>query len=154
MLSLLAFAMIATFMSLILTKRLSALVALILVPVAFALLGGFGSQLGLMMLNGIRELAPTAVMLLFAILYFGIMIDAGLFEPLVTRIVRMVRGDPVRILVGTAALALIVSLDGDGATTYMITVSAMLPLYRRLNLDVRKMACVIIMGGAVMNILP
>ncbi len=33
-------------------------------------------------------------------------------------------------------LALLVSLDGDGTTTYMITVSAMLPLYRHLELDV------------------
>ena len=28
----------------------------------------------------ISNLAPTGVMLMFAILYFGIMIDAGLFE--------------------------------------------------------------------------
>jgi CitMHS family citrate-Mg2+:H+ or citrate-Ca2+:H+ symporter len=51
-------------------------------------------------------------------------------------------------------LALVVSLDGDGATTYMITVAAMLPLYKHLKMDVRKMACIIIMSGAVMNILP
>jgi citrate-Mg2+:H+ or citrate-Ca2+:H+ symporter, CitMHS family len=153
-LALLAFAMVATFMMLIMTGRLSALVALMLVPVAFALLGGFAAGLGSMMLQGVRELAPTGVMLLFAILYFGLMIDAGLFDPLVERIVKVVAGDPLRVLVGTAVLALVVSLDGDGATTYMITVSAMLPLYRDLKLDVRKMACLIIMAGAVMNILP
>jgi CitMHS family citrate-Mg2+:H+ or citrate-Ca2+:H+ symporter len=154
MLSILGFAMVATFMTLIMTRRLSALVALVLIPIAFGLLGGFAAGLGSMMLNGIRELAPTGVMLLFAILYFGLMIDTGLFDPLVALIVKLVRGDPVRIIVGTAVLALVVSLDGDGATTYMITVSAMLPLYRHLQLDVRKMACVIIMAGAIMNVLP
>ncbi len=87
-----------------------------------------------MMLDGIRNLAPTGVMLMFAILYFGIMIDAGLFEPFVRRIVRVVHGDPVQIVIGTAVLALLVSLDGDGSTTYMITVAAMLPLYRRLGI--------------------
>src|SRR4051794_35442629 len=46
---------------------------------AFALIGGFGGSMGPMMLDGIRNLAPTGVMLLFAILYFGVMIDAGLF---------------------------------------------------------------------------
>lgn len=154
MLSLLAFGMVACFMALIMTKRLSALVALMLVPTAFGLLGGFGAELGDMMLAGVEALAPTGIMLLFAILYFGLMIDAGLFDPLTNAIIRAVQGDPVKILVGTGVLALIVSLDGDGATAYMITVSAVIPLYRQMNLDRRKMACIIIMAGAVMNILP
>src|SRR5687767_13266356 len=119
MLSILAFGMVATFMTLIMTKRLSALVALILVPTVFALLGGFAAGLGEMMLDVVRQLAPPGVMLLFAILYFGVMIDAGLFDPLIVRIVAFVGSDPVKILVGTAVLALLVSLDGDGTTTYM-----------------------------------
>lgn len=153
-LTLIAFAMVASFMALIMTKRVSALIALILVPTVFAVGAGFHAGLGDMMLDGVKSLAPTGVMLIFAILYFGLMIDVGLFDPLIKRIVSMVHGDPVRILMGTAVLALIVSLDGDGATTYMITVAAMLPLYKHLKMDVRKMACIIIMCGAVMNILP
>lgn len=153
-LTLIAFAMVATFMVLIMTKRVSALIALILVPTLFAVAAGFDAGLGDMMLEGVKNLAPTGVMLIFAILYFGLMIDVGLFDPLIKRIVSVVHGDPVRILVGTALLALIVSLDGDGATTYMITVAAMLPLYKHLKMDIRKMACIIIMSGAVMNVLP
>jgi CitMHS family citrate-Mg2+:H+ or citrate-Ca2+:H+ symporter len=154
MLALIAFGMVALFMILIMTKRLSAMTALVLVPTATAVLAGFASGLGPMMLTGIREVAPTGVMILFAILYFGIMIDVGLFDPLVAKIVSVVKGDPVRILLGTAVLALCVSLDGDGATTYIITVSAMLPLYAQMKLDVRKMACVIMLAGGAMNILP
>jgi CitMHS family citrate-Mg2+:H+ or citrate-Ca2+:H+ symporter len=153
-LTLLAFGMVITFMVLIMTKRLSPLIALILVPIAFGILGGFSPTLGAMMLEGIRNLAPTGVMLMFAILYFGIMIDAGLFEPFVQRIVRIVHGDPMKIVVGTAVLALLVSLDGDGSTTYMITVAAMLPLYRRLGIRPLILACVTMLAGGVMNILP
>jgi CitMHS family citrate-Mg2+:H+ or citrate-Ca2+:H+ symporter len=154
MLTILAYAMIIVFMFLIMTKRLPAMVALIVVPIAFGLIGGFGKALGPMMLTGIKNLAPTGVMLMFAILYFGIMIDAGLFDPIIRRIVRLVRGDPMKIVVGTAALAMLVSLDGDGATTYMITVSAMLPLYRRLGMNQLILACVIMLAGGVFNILP
>jgi CitMHS family citrate-Mg2+:H+ or citrate-Ca2+:H+ symporter len=146
--------MVAAFMTLIMTRRLSALAALILVPTTVAVLAGFGPQLGPMMLSGIKDLAPTAVMLLFAILYFGVMIDAGLFEPLVRIIVRTVQGDPLRIMVGTVILALVVGLDGDGSTTYMITIVAMLPLFRRLGLDVRMLACLAIMASGVSNMLP
>ncbi|MBN8844138.1 MAG: CitMHS family transporter [Sphingomonadales bacterium] len=159
MLSILAFTMVATFMVLIMTKRISAMIALILVPLLFALLavplaGVDAAELGKMMMDGVKDLAPTGVMLVFAILYFGLMIDVGLFDPLIKAIVRVVDHDPVKILMGTAVLALIVSLDGDGATTYMITTAAMLPLYRHMKMDVRMAACIIIMAGAVMNVLP
>jgi len=154
MLTLLAFAMIVVFMALIMTKRMSVLTALILVPIAFALIGGFAREIGPMMLGGVRALAPTAVMLLFAILFFSVMIDVGLFEPIVQRVVRLVRGDPLRILVGTSVLTLLISLDGDGSTTYLIVTSALLPLYQRLGLSRLMLASVIMQAGGVMNILP
>ncbi|HEY5755093.1 MAG TPA: CitMHS family transporter [Steroidobacter sp.] len=154
MLAILAFTMVATFMTLIMTKRLSALVALILVPTLFAVGMGFSAGLGEMMIAGVRDLAPTGVMLIFGILYFGLMIDAGLFDPLIKLIVRLAHGDALRITIGTVVLALLVSLDGDGTTTYMITTAALLPLYRHMKMDVRIMACLIIMSSAVMNLLP
>ena len=103
--TLLAYAMIVVFMVLVMSGRVSALIALILVPLAFGALAGFGGDLGKMSLDGIRTLAPTGVLLLFAILYFGVMIDAGLFDPVVRLVLRAVKGDPVRIVVGTALLA-------------------------------------------------
>ena len=115
MLTFLGFAMVITFMYLIMTKRLSALIALILVPILFALFGGFAPKIGPMMLEGITKLAPTGVMLMFAILYFALMIDSGLFDPAVRKILKLVKGDPLKVSVGTAVLALVVSLDGDGA---------------------------------------
>ena len=76
MLTALAYGMVATFMTLIMTKRMSPLSALIVVPVAFGLLGGFGFDLGVMIVDGVSRIAPTGVMLMFAILYFAVMIDA------------------------------------------------------------------------------
>lgn len=154
MLTVLGFGMVLTFMYLIMSKRLSPLVALITVPILFALMGGFGSGINEMMLEGIKKIAPTGVMLMFAILYFGVMIDAGLFDPLVRVILRIVRGDPLKIVMGTAILALLISLDGDGSTTYMITVSAMLPLYRRLGMNALSMTCVTMLASGVMNLTP
>ena len=154
MLSILGFGMVITFMYLIMSKRLSPLVALITIPILFALIGGFGAGIDEMMLEGIKKIAPTGVMLMFAILYFGVMIDAGLFDPLVRVILRFVKGDPMKIVLGTAVLAMLISLDGDGSTTYMITVSAMLPLYQRLGMNALNMTCVTILAGGVMNLTP
>lgn len=155
MLTLLGFGMVITFMALIMTKRLSPMVALIVIPIIFAVVGGFGGpDLGPMMIDGVKTLAPTGVMLMFAILYFGIMIDAGLFDPIVRRIIAIVDGDPLKVVIGTAALAAFVSLDGDGSTTYMIVCASMLPLYRRLGMNALNLTCVTILAGGVMNLTP
>lgn len=155
LLMLLGYSMIVTFMVLIMTKRLSPMVALTLVPVIFALVAGFSHDaIGGMMIDGVKKLAPTGVMLMFAILYFGVMIDAGLFDPAVRLIVRLAGNDPLKIVVGTAILAAFVSLDGDGSTTYMITVAAMLPLYQRLGMSALNLTCVTMLAGGVMNMTP
>ncbi|WHA44001.1 CitMHS family transporter [Agrobacterium larrymoorei] len=154
MITILAYTMIAIFMVAIMTRTLSALIALILVPFLFGLLGGFGHELPAMMIDGIKSIAPTAVLLLFAIMYFGLMIDVGLFDPIVRLVVKICHGDPVRVIVGTTILSAIISLDGDGSTTYMLCVSAMMPLHRRLGLHPLILPLAILMPNSIMNIMP
>ncbi|MFE0504933.1 CitMHS family transporter [Peribacillus butanolivorans] len=154
MLSFLGFSMVAVFMYLIMTKRLTPLVALMLVPIVFGLIGGFAKGMGPMMVEGVKDIAPTAIMIFFAILYFGLMIDSGLFDPLIAQILKVVKGDPLKIVVGTAVLSMLVALDGDGTTTYMITVSSLLPLYKRLNMNPLILAAVAMLSMGVMNMTP
>ncbi|NEW75511.1 CitMHS family transporter [Streptomyces rhizosphaericus] len=154
MLTILGFVMIATFLVLIMMKKMSPMGALVLIPALFCVLVGKGAHLGDYVLEGVGDLAPTAAMLMFAIIYFGVMIDVGLFDPIVRLILRFCKADPMRVVVGTAILAAIVSLDGDGSTTFMITVSAMVPLYRRLKMSLVVMTGVAAMANGVMNTLP
>lgn len=146
--------MVATFMVLIMTRRLSALVALILVPLVFGVATGHGATLGAMALDGLGKLAPTATLLLFAVLFFAVMIDAGLFEPLVDRVLKFAGEDPLRVAIGTAAMATVVSLDGDGATTALITITAMLPVYRRLGMNPLILAVILASANTVVNLMP
>ncbi|MEV6249227.1 citrate:proton symporter [Streptomyces sp. NPDC051742] len=154
MLTVLGFAMIATFLVLIMMKKMSPIAALVLIPALFCVAVGQGAQLGDYVIEGVGKLAPTAAMLMFAIVYFGVMIDVGLFDPIVRGILRFCKADPVRVVVGTAVLAAIVSLDGDGSTTFMITVSAMYPLYKRLGMSLVVMTGVAATANGVMNTLP
>ncbi|MFG2653087.1 CitMHS family transporter [Streptomyces sp. NPDC048436] len=154
MLTILGFVMIATFLVLIMMKKMSPIAALVLIPALFCVFVGKGAHLGDYVLEGVGNLAPTAAMLMFAIVYFGVMIDVGLFDPIVRGILRFCKADPVRIVVGTALLAAIVSLDGDGSTTFMITVSAMYPLYKRLKMSLVVMTGVAATANGVMNTLP
>ncbi|GGW58209.1 CitMHS family transporter [Streptomyces caelestis] len=154
MLTILGFTMIATFLVLIMMKKMSPIAALVLIPALFCVFVGKGAKLGDYVLDGVTDLAPTAAMLMFAIVYFGVMIDVGLFDPIVRGILKFCKADPMRIVVGTAVLASIVSLDGDGSTTFMITVSAMYPLYKRLKMSLVVMTGVAAMANGVMNTLP
>ncbi|WEA46199.1 CitMHS family transporter [Priestia aryabhattai] len=154
MLALLGFLIIGLFLFLIMTNRLSVLIALVLVPTVFALIGGFGLEMGDMMLEGIIKVAPTGIMIVFAVLYFGLMIDTGLFNPMISKMLRLVKGDPLKVVVGTAIVTMLVSLDGDGASTFMITITALLPLYKRLKMNPLILSGVVALGAGVMNLAP
>lgn len=155
MLALLGFGMIVTFITLIQTKRLSPQSALTLIPIIFGLLAGATApELGEMITNGLREIAPTAILIMFGIMYFGIMFDVGLFNPLINKVLILAKGDPLRVIMGTCILTLIVALDGDGAATYLIVVGAMLPIYKRLNINPLILTCIIMLCVGIMHILP
>lgn len=154
MLAVLGFATIGLFLALTMTKRLSVLIALVLVPVAAAIIGGFAGDLGTLIADGMLTVAPVAIMITFALLYFSLMVDEGLFDPAIRRITTWAHGDPVKITVGTAVLTLLVALDGDGASTFLITVSALLPIYQRLGMRPLVLAGVVCLGAGVMNMVP
>ncbi len=103
------------------------------------------------MLDGLKEVAPSAALLLFAILFFGILIDAGLFDPLINKMMAFVKGDPVKIAIGTAIIAMTVALDGDGTTTHMITISAMLALYLRIGMNPLVLGTISLLSVSIMS---
>lgn len=150
----LGLAMVVTFMILIMTKRMSAIAALLVVPIVFGLLAGAGPNLGEMILKGVGQVAPTALMLSFAVLYFAIMMDAGLFDPLVNKVLAVVGEDPMRISLGTAVLAMLVSIDGDGTTTALIVITAFLPVYRRVGMNPLILATLLGLSNSLMNYVP
>jgi citrate-Mg2+:H+ or citrate-Ca2+:H+ symporter, CitMHS family len=153
MLALLGLATIAILLTVIMTKWMSPLIALILIPIVAALIGGFGWDTSKFVVSGIQSLAPVVGMFVFAILFFGIVTDAGMLDPIIDRILATVGTRPTRIVMGTALLALLVHLDGSGAVTFLITIPAMLPLYERLGIDKRILACAASLAAGV-NFLP
>ena len=154
LLTFLGFATIAAFMAAVMTQRLSAYTALILMPLVAGALAGQANNLGNFALDGVTKVAPTASLLLFAVLFFSIMIDAGLFRPLERWLLQLAGDDPLRIVLATAVMSLIVSLDGDGATTILIVTTAFLPLYFRHGINPLVLAVILAGANTVMNLSP
>lgn len=138
----------------ILSKKMTPLAAMVLLPTAAAVVGGFGLSTGKFIISGIQSIAPMVAMFVFAILFFGVVTDAGMFDPIISRILKTVGRDPVKIVMGSAVLAMIVHLDGSGAVTFLITVPAMLPLYEELGMDRKILACAVALGAGTMNMVP
>lgn len=138
----------------IMSRKMSPVAALIIVPFIGALFLGFSpTQTSHFILDGLRSIIPVTAMIMFAILYFGVVSDAGMLDPIARGILKIVGCKPARITVGTALLALIIHLDGSGAVAIMLTVPVFLPLYDRLGMDRRILACIIAMATGT-NFLP
>lgn len=156
--TILAYAMMAVFMYVIMTKKMSPFTTLIAIPLLFSviavLLGLADNELGKFAMDGLKKTSTTGIMLLFAILYFAIMLNAGLFDPVTRKMIRFAKGDPMKILVATAVVAAAVSLNGDGTTTTMICCAAFLPIYRKLGLKIMNFGVLLIMQNTIMNLLP
>jgi len=153
MLAIVAAATILSLLAVILSNRVSPLAALILIPILGAIAAGMAPGIPGYIVAGLTKIAPVAGMFVFAILFFGIMTDAGLLAPLVNGVLRLVGERPSRITLGTAALALLIHLDGSGAVCFLITIPALRPLYDRLGMDRRVLACTASMAAGV-NFLP
>ena len=146
MLALIGVLTIVIMLVLIMTKKLQTLLALIIVPIIGCLVAGFTGNIvleegvftvktmGEFITAGLKSIAPTGVMFIFAILFFGILTDAGTFDPIIKKILQVVGKDPVKICIGTVILACLVHLDGSGAVTFLIAIPAMLPLYEKLGM--------------------
>ncbi len=171
LLTVFAYAMMVVFMYVIMKKKMSPFTALVLIPLAFALVavltgvvqdvnigtlvrqGLFGndSKDKLTKINGTAE---TGVMLLFAILYFSLMLDSGLFDPITNKMIRYAKGDPMKVLVATAIVAAAVSMNGDGTTTTLICCSAFVPIYKKLDMKLMNLGVLVILQNTIMNLLP
>jgi CitMHS family citrate-Mg2+:H+ or citrate-Ca2+:H+ symporter len=154
MLAFLGLATVLLLLVLVMTKKATPVVALIAVPTFTALIAGSGLKVGTYITNGIKTIAPTGVMFIFAILFFGILSDAGTFNPIINKILKVVGKNPAKITVGTAILAMIVHLDGSGAVTFLVTIPAMLPLYDALGMKRSVLATVTALAAGTMNIVP
>jgi len=153
MLAIIGMITIVALLGLILSNKVSPIAALILVPLLGAIAAGQSGQIPAHVVSGIAKIAPVAAMFVFAILFFGLMTDAGLLAPIVKGVLRMVGERPTRITIGTSLLALLIHLDGSGAVCFLVTIPALRPLYDRLGMDRRVLACTASLAAGV-NFLP
>ena len=155
MITALGFTLMLVIVALILMRRITPLVAFTLLPVIACALAGFTpAEIGKFITEGLKSVAPTATLFFFALLYFGIMRERGLFAPLVNFLLRSTGGRPLAVTVVTVAVTAVTHLDGIGAATFLLVIPALLPLYLRLGMKREMLLCLVVLSAGVMNMVP
>lgn len=93
-------------------------------------------------------------MFIFAILFFGVLDDVGLFKPAINFIVKLAGGSVVAICVGTVLITMIAHLDGSGATTFLIVIPPLIPVYRHLKINPYLLFLLVVSSAGLANMLP
>lgn len=154
MLAFLGLLTIVLLLYLVISKKASPVIALTLIPIVTGILAGKTGELPKMIGDGLQAIAPTGVMFVFAILFFGILLDAGTFKPIISRLLKIAGADPIKICLATAVLAMLVHLDGSGAVTFLVVIPALVPVYDQLGMKRITLACIVALAAGTMNILP
>lgn len=155
MLSLIGFLTILAVVSLLLSGRTSPIIGLTLPPLVGALLAGFTfPEIAEFFSAGLIKVSPVASMFIFAILFFGVMQDAGLFRPVINGLIRLTKGNVIAVAIGTCVAGMFAHLDGAGATTFLLTVPALMPVYRRLGMNPYLLLLLLAIGAGIFNMTP
>lgn len=155
MLSAMGFIMIALIIILLLKEKMSPVAVMVLIPTVAAFIVGTNiNDLSTYVTDGMDSIKNNAFMFIFSILFFGIMSDVGVFDALVDKLARWAADNPVKITVSTALIAILAHLDGSAAATLLITVPAMLPIYKKMGMRSQTLLTIISASVGVMNLLP
>ncbi|MBM0867437.1 citrate-Mg2+:H+ or citrate-Ca2+:H+ symporter, CitMHS family [Staphylococcus auricularis] len=146
---------IGSIVGLLIAKRISPIVGMILIPSMGALLLGYHiGDLVSFFNSGLERVINVVLMFIFAIIFFGIMSDSGLFKPLIKRLIILTRGNVVVVSIVTALVGMFAQLDGAGATTFLLSIPALLPLYKALNMNRYLLLLILGLSAALMNMIP
>ena len=111
-------------------------------------------QIAKLIKGGFGSTGPTAALFVFSVLYFGIMTDAGMFDVIIDKLMKLVGDSVVGVCMMTAVIALIGHLDGGGASTFCIVIPAMLPVFKRMHMRKTSLLRIAVLAMGVLNLMP
>ncbi|ELX8378887.1 CitMHS family transporter [Providencia vermicola] len=155
MLTIIGILIILSIVTLLMMGKVSPIIAMSCIPFIGALIAGYSiAEISTFFESGINKVSKVAAMFLFAILFFSLMKDLHIFDPLIRLMVKMTRGNVIIVCVMTTLIAGLVHLDGSGAATFLIIIPALLPLYRQLGMSPYLMLLLMCASMGIMNMVP
>lgn len=155
MVAVVGFAMIICIVALLLKGKMSPIVVLTVIPAVAALILGHGPvEIADFIKEGVKTTTNNGILFIFSVIYFGVMSDTGMFDVIVNFLVKKAGNNVIAVTVATAIIATIAHLDGTTATTVLITIPALYPVYKTMKIDTKILLCLTGACMGVMNLLP
>ena len=155
MVAAIGFIMIIVIVALLLKGKMSPIVVLVVIPALAALILGHNPvAVADMIKEGVKTTTNNGILFIFSVIYFGVLSDTGLFDIIVDWLVKKAGSNVIAVTVATAIIATIAHLDGTTATTVLITIPALYPVYKRMKIDPKILLCITGACMGVMNLLP
>lgn len=155
MVELIGFLTVGMVVLLLILGKTNPIVALVGVPIIGALLLGYSLQdINGFFSSGLGKVISVAVMFIFAILFFGVMNHIGLFDPVINGVIKITQGHVVLIAIGTVIVGSLAHLDGSGATTFLVSIPAFLPIYRKMKMSPNLLVMLVAGSIGIVNLLP
>ena len=155
MVAVVGFAMIICIVALLLKGKMSPIVVLTVIPAVAALILGHGPvEIADFIKEGVKTTTNNGILFIFSVIYFGVMSDTGMFDVIVNFLVKKAGNNVIAVTVATAIIATIAHLDGTTATTVLITIPALYPVYKAMKIDTKILLCLTGACMGVMNLLP
>mgnify|MGYP003050161085 FL=1 len=134
---------------------MSPIVVLTVIPAVAALILGHGPvEIADFIKEGVKTTTNNGILFIFSVIYFGVMSDTGMFDVIVNFLVKKAGNNVIAVTVATAIIATIAHLDGTTATTVLITIPALYPVYKAMKIDTKILLCLTGACMGVMNLLP
>lgn len=154
-LAIVGFIMLFLVIFLLFKEKSIPMILFITIPVIAAFIAGFSiEEVDGFIKDGIKTVSNMAILFIFSVTFFGIMSDAGMFDILVNKLVKKAGKNVILIAVITAIIAIFSHLDGATVTTVLVTIPALLPLYKKMNIRPQLLLLITGCGMGVMNLLP
>lgn len=146
---------IFSIVGLLISNKISPIVGMTIIPIIGAFLAGFNfKELSEFLASGSQQVMSVVIMFIFAIIYFGIMQDSGLFNPFIRLMILITRGNVIIVAMATAIIGMIAQLDGAGASTFLLCIPALLPLYKELHMSRYLLLLLVALSASVINMIP
>ena len=146
---------IAVTVGILIRGKANPIIPMTLVPAIGVFILGYGFEdLADFYESGLGSVMSVVVMFIFAIIFFGILQDIGRFTPVIKSLIVATRGNVMLVTLGTAAIGIVAHLDGSGSTTFLLTIPALLPLYKAMNMSRYVLLTIVAMAASVMNMVP
>ena len=155
MVAVVGFAMIICIVALLLKGKMSPIVVLTVIPAVAALILGHGPvEIADFIKEGVKTTTNNGILFIFSVIYFGVMSDTGMFDVIVNFLVKKAGNNVIAVTIATAIIATIAHLDGTTATTVLIPIPGLYPVYKAMKIDTKILLCLTGACMGVMNLLP